>query len=249
MVRICLGRDRPGLFDMTIPHCIADILHHTGPVLLDFDGPVCAVFGSVPSSVAAEKLRTVITRSGFSLPAAVIDESDPLEILRYVGRNGDQELLERTEDQLCRVELDAVEEAIPTPYADQLISAIKQSGRTLIIVSNNSSGAIRAYFTRLGMPLYPDQIVGRPYARPAGMKPDPRLVREAVTLSGVESKKCVLIGDSATDIQAGRAVGVRTIGYANKPGKYDHLIAAGADAVAEGEPGIKILASSMHAAE
>jgi phosphoglycolate phosphatase-like HAD superfamily hydrolase len=37
------------------------------------------------------------------------------------------------------------------------------------------------------------------------------------------------VGDSVTDIEAGRAAGVATVGYANKPGKDVDL--AGADAV------------------
>jgi phosphoglycolate phosphatase len=39
------------------------------------------------------------------------------------------------------------------------------------------------------------------------------------------------VGDSVTDIEAARAAGVRSIGYANKPGKFGQLTAAGADAV------------------
>jgi len=41
---------------------------------------------------------------------------------------------------------------------------------------------------------------------------------------------CVLIGDSATDMQAASLAGTDSIGYANKPGKHAHLAEAGAGA-------------------
>jgi phosphoglycolate phosphatase-like HAD superfamily hydrolase len=39
---------------------------------------------------------------------------------------------------------------------------------------------------------------------------------------------CVMVGDSVTDIEVARAIGVRRIDYASKPGKTDRLISAGA---------------------
>jgi phosphoglycolate phosphatase-like HAD superfamily hydrolase len=41
----------------------------------------------------------------------------------------------------------------------------------------------------------------------------------------------VFLGDSTSDIEAAQAAGVRSIGYANKPGKNSRLIAAGAEAI------------------
>ncbi|MEU6217202.1 HAD hydrolase-like protein [Streptomyces sp. NPDC047022] len=42
---------------------------------------------------------------------------------------------------------------------------------------------------------------------------------------------CTLIGDSVTDVEAAKATGGRSIGFANKPGKERALGDAGADAV------------------
>ncbi len=41
----------------------------------------------------------------------------------------------------------------------------------------------------------------------------------------------MLIGDAATDIQAAKRAGIASIGYANRPGSYSNLTAAGATAV------------------
>lgn len=61
------------------------------------------------------------------------------------------------------------------------------------------------------------------------MKPGPHLIDRAIGTLGVRPSSCVFIGDQTTYLEAGRAAGVSTIGYANKPGKAEAL--KGADAV------------------
>jgi len=70
--------------------------------------------------------------------------------------------------------------------------------------------------------------VGRPYAEPQRMKPNPESVLRAVRQLNGRPGECVLVGDSVTDIEAARRAGVRSIGFANKPSKYLMLLEAGA---------------------
>jgi phosphoglycolate phosphatase-like HAD superfamily hydrolase len=42
--------------------------------------------------------------------------------------------------------------------------------------------------------------------------------------------ECLLIGDSATDMQAAALAGIPSIGYANKPGMHERLAQSGATA-------------------
>jgi phosphoglycolate phosphatase-like HAD superfamily hydrolase len=65
------------------------------------------------------------------------------------------------------------------------------------------------------------------------MKPNPYLVRAAVGLLDSTGEECVFVGDSRSDVLAGRLGGVSVIGYANKPGKATALAQAGADAVTD----------------
>jgi beta-phosphoglucomutase-like phosphatase (HAD superfamily) len=65
------------------------------------------------------------------------------------------------------------------------------------------------------------------------MKPDPAPILAAVEGLDAHPTECVLIGDSTSDIQGATAAGVRSIGYADKPGKRQRLTAAGADAIVE----------------
>jgi beta-phosphoglucomutase-like phosphatase (HAD superfamily) len=78
------------------------------------------------------------------------------------------------------------------------------------------------------------------------MKPNPQPVTATVTALAVTPGACVLVGDSVSDIEAARAAGVHTIGYANKPSKHDRLAAAGADAIADGDHGMGHLARLLH---
>jgi beta-phosphoglucomutase-like phosphatase (HAD superfamily) len=45
---------------------------------------------------------------------------------------------------------------------------------------------------------------------------------------------CAFVGDSTSDVFAGRLAGMPVIGYANRPGKAELLRQAGADAVTTG---------------
>jgi beta-phosphoglucomutase-like phosphatase (HAD superfamily) len=59
----------------------------------------------------------------------------------------------------------------------------------------------------------------------------PHLITQAVEALDAEPGECTLIGDSVTDIQAARLASAHSIGYANKPGKREHLSEAGAGAI------------------
>ncbi|MGS2613651.1 HAD family hydrolase [Micromonospora sp. LZ34] len=78
------------------------------------------------------------------------------------------------------------------------------------------------------------------------MTPNPVPVRRAGLAVDAAPGRCVLIGDSTSDIEGGRAAGVRTIGFANKPGKRNHLARAGADAITAGINGMAEIAKVLH---
>ena len=91
--------------------------------------------------------------------------------------------------------------------------------------------AQRDQLNRVGLADLVQHIEARDPSDPALMKPSPHLIERAAQALGVEPDACTLIGDQTTDVQAARAIGAASIGYANKPGKADDLTAAGADAV------------------
>jgi phosphoglycolate phosphatase len=83
-------------------------------------------------------------------------------------------------------------------------------GRSLAVLTNKPGDMSRAILTGLG-------VAGR-FARIwgggdyPGRKPDPAGLRLLLDELGAGVKEAVMVGDSAVDVQTGRAAGVRTIG-------------------------------------
>lgn len=202
-------------------------------LLLDFDGPVCNVFAGYPASqIAAELVETI---DGFApdLAAGLNGERDPMEALRSAAKSLPAELVDRVDEQLTHAELDAVESAEPTPGAAGLIVDASRSGITVAIVSNNGADAIAKYLNDHALAEHIHTVMGRPFGRSELMKPDPYLLRHVLDSTGIEAERACFVGDSVTDIEAGAAVGVATVGYANKPGKAERLHEAGATIVVD----------------
>ncbi len=231
MVRLTLGHHCARVFGMNPSAELMHLLSRTGPILLDFDGPVCGVFAGYPATAVADELRTLLVDRGADLTETVINEADPLQVLRWTMTLKRPEVTRAVEDALCAAELRAVESAVPTPYAREVIVAAHQAGRPVAIVSNNSAPAITEYLTAHRLASYVEPVVGRAYAQPERMKPSPDPILHAVGALGAEPRACVLVGDSATDVTSSSAAGVHIIGYANKPPKAALLTEAGANIV------------------
>lgn len=100
----------------------------------------------------------------------------------------------------------------------------------MTIVSNNSEAAIRAYLEDHRLSDYIRMVLGRDHD-PAKMKPSPYRARTAVMSLEADPRECVFVGDSSTDVIAGKLASVPVIGYASKPGKADTLTRPRAEAV------------------
>ncbi|MFY1657679.1 HAD family hydrolase [Micromonospora sp. WMMD1274] len=210
---------------------LGDLLGEVGAVLLDFDGPVCSIFAGYPAPQVAAELVDVLRRRGVDVPPDLAGEPDPLEVLRRTGAAGSHGVTRAVEDALCEAERRAVETAAPTPYGREVIVAARQAGMPVAAVSNNSAGAVTAYLAAHRLAEHVSPVIGRAYAEPGRMKPNPEPILQAVRSLGELPARCVLIGDSLSDIEGARAAGVAVVGYANRPAKVDAFRLAGADAV------------------
>ncbi|MCO1594022.1 HAD family phosphatase [Micromonospora sp. RHAY321] len=159
-------------------------------------------------------------------------------MLRFTATTDTPWLVVRVENALCRAELTAVDGATPTPCAREVIVAAHEAGRPIAIVSNNSALAIERYLTAHRLTRYITTTVGRAHADPSLMEPNPAPTRRAALAVDADPTRCVLVGDSTSDIEGRRAADVRTIGFANKLGKRARLLRAGADAITEGTDGM-----------
>ncbi|MFB8235174.1 HAD family hydrolase [Kitasatospora purpeofusca] len=209
------------------PHQLADLLRPVKHVLLDFDGPVCSVFAGLPAPEVAWRLREGLLATGAQAPPGVETETDPLALLRLIA-DARSDLVAAADDALARLETEAVCVAQPTAGGESVLRACSRTGRAVSVVSNNSGGAIEAYLASHGLSAYVAGVHGRVPGDPSSMKPNPRLLLDAMEFAATGPEECIFIGDAARDVEAGDAAGVATIGYANKPGKDVRLASAGA---------------------
>ncbi|MFC7530493.1 HAD family hydrolase [Actinoplanes sp. GCM10030250] len=197
---------------------LADLVG-AGPLLLDFDGPVCSIFAGYPAPRVAAELVALLDAEGVAMPAELRGEQDPLAVLRWAGESCTHEVTETVEKALCAAEVRAATVAAPTPFGREVILGAHARRVPVAVVSNNSAAAIEAYLTAHGLASYVNPIIGRAFADPRRMKPNPEPVLAAVHALRAAPEHCTLVGDSLSDIEAAHAAGVAVIGYANRDWK------------------------------
>ncbi len=110
----------------------------------------------------------------------------------------------------------------PTPGAEETLKAIKEVGGKVGVVTHDLASAAWQHFRALGWEELVDTVVGLdvcPAKKPA---PDPIL--KACALLGVSPKAGVMVGDTAMDLQAGRAAGcAATLGVLTGLGQHEEL--------------------------
>lgn len=213
------------------PETLRRILSCAKTLLLDFDGPICSVFAGIPANVVADQLREVLTEGGHvDLPDDVQVAADPFEVLFYASKLGQDEA-RYVEAAFRAHEVEAVQSAQPTSSAHDLMTRWTAAGGSLAIVSNNSVAAVRTYLDLHNLAGEVGVISARQDSNTELLKPSPYLLNQAVGLLDENLATCVFVGDSSTDIEAGRAAGIDAIAFANKPEKLSNLIAAGPKAI------------------
>jgi phosphoglycolate phosphatase-like HAD superfamily hydrolase len=208
---------------------LAELIGRAKAVLFDFDGPICSVFAGLPAPTVALDLRRHLSSQGIEVILDGPRAEDPLEVLRATVEFG-ADVVRETEDRLTAAEVAAVRTASPTGGGEASVRACTRAGLRPAIVSNNSAAAVNAYVAQHEIAdLIGAAVVGRYYAKPHMMKPDPASLHAALRLLHIRPADAVFVGDSPADIEAARAAGVAVIGYANKPGKQSML--RGADVI------------------
>jgi beta-phosphoglucomutase-like phosphatase (HAD superfamily) len=201
-------------------------------VLLDFDGPVCSVFAGLSADEVTARLCGHLLAHDEQMSAQWSSETDPVALLRHVAE-ARPDLVLTADETLTALEVEAVALSQPTPGSRALLLACAESRRSVSVVSNNSGAAITAFLAAHGLSACVAGVFGRVPGDPSSMKPNPRLLLEAMEAAGSQPEQCIFIGDAARDVEAGEAAGVPTIGYANKPGKDVRLVDAGAVVVVD----------------
>lgn len=200
--------------------------------LLDFDGPVCSAFAGYPAPQVARDMLARSCEAGVVISAEAGAETDPMEVLRYLFEVASERQSE-SERLLREAEVLSVKEAAPTYGAVDFMKACKETRRPLVVVSNNSPEAVAAFLERHGLAELVDGVFGRSRVSPELMKPHPHLLELALKELSADADDCLMVGDSVTDIEVAKAVGMPVVGYANRPGKAECFHSLESDAVTE----------------
>lgn len=207
-----------------------NVIRRCRAVLLDFDGPVCSAFAGYPAPQVARDMLARSREAGVPISEKASTETDPMEVLRYLFKVAPERHSE-SERMLREAEVISVSEAAPTPGAVEFMEACTETGRPLVVVSNNSPETVAAFLEAHGLTRLVGGVFGRSRESPELMKPHPHLLELAFKELPVGPGDCLMVGDSVTDIEVAKAVGAPVVGYANRPGKAESFRLLGSDIV------------------
>jgi beta-phosphoglucomutase-like phosphatase (HAD superfamily) len=177
---------------------LTNLLVNADCLLIDFDGPICSVFAGYPARAIAEAMRALAQERGGAELAPVFADLpfDPLEILVAVAAVADDSLIREVSDACRDAEVKAVASAAPTLGAADVLRTAHAAGRSVAIVSNNSSAAIEAYLHRHDLLQYVAGIAARfDGMDPRLLKPHPFLVEQGPAAAQASRDAAIFIGD------------------------------------------------------
>jgi phosphoglycolate phosphatase len=207
---------------------LAKMIAGADAILLDFDGPVADLFPAGSGSRIAADTRTPIRRAGVAVPEPIASAVDHLAVLEFAAAHAPA-ALEAAEYVAVAGEIASARTAPLTPGVSEFLTACGETGRAVAIVSNNAAAAIGTFLELHGLSDYVAFVLGRPFARPDLMKPDPGSAAEALKLLGTTPDRVCMVGDAVTDIEFAHRAGLTAIGYAKNPERGREL--AEADAI------------------
>jgi phosphoglycolate phosphatase-like HAD superfamily hydrolase len=182
----------------------AQLLEDVEHVILDFDGPICALYAGEPAADVAERLREFAARQqatsqaaeprsgalqdappspdAFRLPRELRLTDDPLDFLRLAGHvpGVDARVLA---DAVRDAEVISACSATATRGTAGVLAAARRSERALSIVSNGSREAVEAYLTEHGLLEHFETIEARAGSTESDatrLKPHPHLLLAAL---------------------------------------------------------------------
>ncbi len=117
----------------------------------------------------------------------------------------------------------------PFPGVRELLQECADSGARIAVITGKSRVTAIVSLEQLGlMPMVEILYGGDDVER---QKPDPMALSLALVEFGTSADQAVMIGDSAADVQAGKAIGAHTIAVLWGSPDHEELYAAGPDTV------------------
>jgi phosphoglycolate phosphatase len=153
----------------------------------------------------------------------IIDEV--YQILWEKNPSGAEAFYEKSHHILHEVEMKAAEKGRLIPGAEGTLKRLREKGIKVGIITRNCEDAVRKVFPDIND--FCDIFVSRNSVKKVKPHPDHlTYVMKSLKISGEEA---VMVGDHMIDVQAGKRVGMKTIGVLTGRTKKEEFKKAGAD--------------------
>lgn len=197
-------------------------------VLFDFDGTLAKL--NINFIYIREKIFDLIRSYGIEENS--IEEKYLLEIIDEVykiliNKNfAEADIFYRKAHKiLYEAEIEGAKTGGLLPKVEETLKELKNKGIKIGIVTRNCEDAVKMIFKKIDD--YCDIFISRDSIR--NVKPHPDHLKKAIKILGVSEQEAVMIGDHKIDIQAGRILGIKTIGVLTGKTKVEEFRVAGAD--------------------
>ncbi|NWF91718.1 MAG: HAD family hydrolase [Syntrophaceae bacterium] len=199
-------------------------------VIFDFDGTLAVL--NIDFNAMREEVLELIR--GFGVEERSITQRYLLEmidqvypIVRKKSPARASEFYRRAHQILQRFELEAARRGRLIPGVKRTLRSLRQRGMKVGIITRNCEEAVRKVFPAVDR--FCDVFISRDGVR--RVKPHPDHLSSAMKALDVSGEEAVMVGDHPIDIQAGKKVGMKTIGVLTGRTKREEFEGAGADYV------------------
>jgi phosphoglycolate phosphatase len=184
-------------------------MHRIRAIIFDFDGTLTELtldFQAVRESIIAIARRYLTEEVIRTLNGQhIIETIYGLE--KVMGLRGSA-FKDEAFAKLTSLEVEAAQGKDVYPYTRGVLKRLKEMGLRAGIMTRNCMDALSAVFPDVGE--YAETVVTREHVR--DVKPDPAHIREVLLRLAVAPYEAMVAGDHPTDVMAGRALGMKTIG-------------------------------------
>jgi phosphoglycolate phosphatase len=197
-------------------------------IIFDFDGTLAVL--NIDFSFMRERVFDVMRCYGIGEETIqekylleVIDEA--YQILWKKNPSGAEAFYQESHRILHELEMSAAQEGNLIPGAKATLRNLRERGVKVGIITRNCEEAVRKVFPDIND--FCDVFVSRNSVKKVKPHPDHlTYVTESLNISGEEA---VMVGDHIIDIQAGKRVGMKTVGVLTGRTKKEEFEQAGAD--------------------
>jgi phosphoglycolate phosphatase len=203
-------------------------LHHIKAFIFDFDGTLAVL--NIDFSFMRGKVFDLMKRYGVS--EELVEERYLLEIIDEVYQilwtkdpSGAEDFYQKAHQILHEIEMKAAEKGSLIPGTEATLRSLRKKEIKVGIITRNCEDAVRKVFPNIDE--YCDVFVSRNSVKKVKPHPDHlTYVMESLKISREES---MMVGDHIIDIQAGKRVGMKTIGVLTGRINKEEFEKAGAD--------------------